>query len=368
MSVSENDLDRVRLLLLAAAEDAQVWDEALTAFAEACGGFCGQLIARNRADGLLLHLLTNVDPHMTHAGEASGMGDLARNPRLRIGHRAPMMKPLVEQDFVSEDVRRKYTIYPDFYDRYDFVFNTQAVLHRDDDMLVRTSVTRNKAQGPWEPDDLRVFTALLPYVQAAARQQLLAERRNVDGLLSAAEASGAVILVLNRFGWLIGASSEAERLLRSGSLLRPGQRGIRASATAQDKALQAAIAQGLGAWTGAPFPPDAPVTLTGGETEGHLRLKVVTLPPKEFSLSAEPAVLIVGVGRSAELEPDALRQVYRLSPAEIDVVQSLRSGLSPGDIADKRGVSVGTVRMQLKSIFRKVGVSRQSELVARVRG
>lgn len=367
MGASVDDLERVRLMLLATAEDAAVWPQVLAAVADACSGRSGQLIARDGADRLLLHLVTDIDPQFADDAEENGLGDLARNPRLRIGHRAPLMTPLTEEDWVSPDVRRKYAIYPEVFDKYDAAFNSQAVLLRNDDLLVRTSVTRTRAQGPWEAEDLKIFAALLPYIQAAARQQLLAERRAVDGLLTAAEASGGVLFILNRFGWLIGASSEAERLLGARTILKAKARALHATSTLQDAFLQAALASGLAAWRGGPFPPDTSVTLSAEGWDDNLSLKVVTLPPRAFSLSSEPAVLILGAGRSAELEPETLRRAYRLSPAEIEIVRYLRQGFSAAEVASARGVALGTVRFQLKSIFRKVGVSRQAELVARVR-
>jgi DNA-binding CsgD family transcriptional regulator len=45
------------------------------------------------------------------------------------------------------------------------------------------------------------------------------------------------------------------------------------------------------------------------------------------------------------------------------------SGLAPQDVADQLGITVGTIRSELKTIFAKVGISRQSELatvVARI--
>jgi hypothetical protein len=42
------------------------------------------------------------------------------------------------------------------------------------------------------------------------------------------------------------------------------------------------------------------------------------------------------------------------------------SGLSPQDTADQLGLTVGTIRCELKAIFAKVGVSRQSELASTV--
>jgi DNA-binding CsgD family transcriptional regulator len=46
----------------------------------------------------------------------------------------------------------------------------------------------------------------------------------------------------------------------------------------------------------------------------------------------------------------------------------MADGASREEIARSRGRAVGTVRNQLKSIFSKLGVSREAELVAMMHG
>jgi pimeloyl-ACP methyl ester carboxylesterase/DNA-binding CsgD family transcriptional regulator len=58
-----------------------------------------------------------------------------------------------------------------------------------------------------------------------------------------------------------------------------------------------------------------------------------------------------------------LRDRFSLTPAEVRLVRKLGEGLSLGEAADDLGVSLATVRNQLKSVFDKVGVHRQSDLV-----
>lgn len=53
-----------------------------------------------------------------------------------------------------------------------------------------------------------------------------------------------------------------------------------------------------------------------------------------------------------------------LTPGESKLALALVSGDTVAEHADKRGVSVHTVRSQLRSIREKLGVSRQSQLVA----
>jgi DNA-binding CsgD family transcriptional regulator len=51
-----------------------------------------------------------------------------------------------------------------------------------------------------------------------------------------------------------------------------------------------------------------------------------------------------------------------LSQAEADVVRELLEGRSPREIARRRAASVHTVRNQIRSVHRKLGVSNISEL------
>jgi DNA-binding CsgD family transcriptional regulator len=60
---------------------------------------------------------------------------------------------------------------------------------------------------------------------------------------------------------------------------------------------------------------------------------------------------------------ESLVSVYSLTPSEAQVAISLANGHSVDEIAKGSNHSAHTIRSQLKSVFRKTGVSRQSELV-----
>jgi DNA-binding CsgD family transcriptional regulator len=58
-----------------------------------------------------------------------------------------------------------------------------------------------------------------------------------------------------------------------------------------------------------------------------------------------------------------LREAFGFTPAEAALALDLADGLAAADCATLRGVSVHTVRSQLRSLFGKTGTSRQAELV-----
>jgi DNA-binding CsgD family transcriptional regulator len=66
---------------------------------------------------------------------------------------------------------------------------------------------------------------------------------------------------------------------------------------------------------------------------------------------------------SATSTASDLRMLFDLSHAESQVAVLLGEGHEPVEIARRRRVAIDTVRGQLKSIYRKLGVGRQSDVV-----
>ena len=57
---------------------------------------------------------------------------------------------------------------------------------------------------------------------------------------------------------------------------------------------------------------------------------------------------------------------YQLTQAEVAVAMAMADGVRVIDYAKQKGVSVNTVRYQLRAIFEKTGTSRQPELIAKI--
>ncbi len=64
-----------------------------------------------------------------------------------------------------------------------------------------------------------------------------------------------------------------------------------------------------------------------------------------------------------ELSVAEVVKLFGLTPAEARLAIALHDGLSINEYADLQGISAGTARIQLKSIFSKLGINRQPELV-----
>lgn len=77
------------------------------------------------------------------------------------------------------------------------------------------------------------------------------------------------------------------------------------------------------------------------------------------------------VGADPTIEPtraiDSLRGCFALTRSEAEVAAAIGAGHSSSELAAQRGVSVNTIRTQLKTIAAKLGCTRQSEIAAIVR-
>ena len=74
-------------------------------------------------------------------------------------------------------------------------------------------------------------------------------------------------------------------------------------------------------------------------------------------------VLLTDPDQKAVFHDKVLRELYELTPAEIELANGLMTGFSLEEIAAVREVAIGTVRSQLKSVMAKTGTSRQADLV-----
>jgi DNA-binding CsgD family transcriptional regulator len=70
------------------------------------------------------------------------------------------------------------------------------------------------------------------------------------------------------------------------------------------------------------------------------------------------------LARQSSPAPELLQALFDLTPAESRVASLLVGGSSVEAITSAQGVSSNTVRSQLKAVFAKTGVERQSELVS----
>ncbi|MFU8815319.1 MAG: helix-turn-helix transcriptional regulator [Pseudomonadales bacterium] len=221
------------------------------------------------------------------------------------------------------------------------------------------TLQRSPEQGPARSIEKQILERIGFHVDQALRMQEIVESRQPESpkeIRPLKLLTDASIIDVN--ARLLSCSPSLERML-----LQPGILRLRTGRLEAFSAnLQSKLAKAIGeAASGAV----KEIVLWNRK----LRLRLLPLvretgtflPVKLIVLLAESLPdQIVGPAKSAS-------EKYRLTSSEGAIVSLLITGASLKEIAEQRSVSVWTVRTQMKSIFQKMEVRSQREVLARFR-
>lgn len=189
------------------------------------------------------------------------------------------------------------------------------------------------------------------------RRTLAVERGRTARLQDIVDQTGEAILRLDRELRVVTISAAAQRLLERHDGL--GLRGQRLTAPANvDTELRAAVAAVMDRT------PRVRTALLCHRPSGRRSYRL-SLLPAGFE-GAAGVLLRIDDPDGHTPGPDwraALRDAYGLSAMEADLAERLYAECSLDEIAALRGVTRETLRTQLKSLFLKTGVNRQSALI-----
>lgn len=352
-----------------AAIDGTSWYSALEGLAQASGSQTGELIGIGVDAAIPINIMTNIDPGFHKAFAEARGGDPHVNPRVRAGMAAPALKVMAECDFITSDEYKRDPHYQEFALPWGIPFICLATLERQNGMLIGLAVLRSQRQGHITDPQRKAFATIAPHVRSAVRTYIALEGRGAAMLSGAMEALSIPAFVCDRLGLVKALTPAAEAMVTGacGLQLRLGR--LQAALPADAGKLNDAISAAAIGYTQPRSPLPRTVIVRSNEQDSSpLVLDVIPLPVRQYEFSFAPRVLIVARGhRGAEERKAAILQAaYALTAAETDIALQIASGKAADAIAKHRGVAVGTVRLQIKTILAKVGVNRQIELIARL--
>jgi DNA-binding CsgD family transcriptional regulator len=211
--------------------------------------------------------------------------------------------------------------------------------------------------------DQPVLTPEQAQLHATVFDQLQRAMRLAYRMPEIGQAREALMLV-DAKGQIRNASALAESLLSANDGLTVAQGRLRAADPAQDRTLQShihEICEGGGMQA-----ERYCVVSSASRSQGFLlRLGPVPLP----SLGMEGAayrclVEILGARDHEAVQPDDLRSLFGLTQREAEIAALFASTFNDlRSVARQLGISHETARVHVRSVFSKVGVSNQVELV-----
>jgi DNA-binding CsgD family transcriptional regulator/PAS domain-containing protein len=235
-------------------------------------------------------------------------------------------------------------------------------IRQDESRLALISLLRSRKSGPYGASHQKLLGALIPHLQRATdiHRILVDLRSQVGELALVLEQLSCGIVLLDENARLLVLNSAARRILTENNGLRLSADRLSAVSLRDDvrltQIIHGALAIGRSAPTGGAmiFPRD----------RGHpLTLTVFPLRSAAMDTRIAAAVFMSVPDLFPRVDLRTFAKLYGITPAETRVATLLLQGRTLRDAAELVGVSVHTVRSQLKSILHKTGTSRQSELV-----
>ena len=187
-----------------------------------------------------------------------------------------------------------------------------------------------------------------------------------DLLRRAIDRLALAVLVVDAEGGVITRNAGAERILAAGDGLCVRGRSLSAARAADARSLRSAIADAIADRGRAARTLHAVVTVT--RVSGGTPLILLIAP---LDTGAARPVALVLIGDLERPTPNYAQQLqigFGLTDSETGVAVALMDGQRPKEIARRRGVRPSTVSTQMKAIFAKTGVARQSDLVKLIAG
>ncbi|NOX82075.1 MAG: helix-turn-helix transcriptional regulator [Alphaproteobacteria bacterium] len=230
---------------------------------------------------------------------------------------------------------------------------------------VAIAFSRPREAGRFGEDERAYLAKLLPHVRRAARiaQKLSAPggfgHASLKGGLTSARMASYLVDSNGTVRWMNAAG---ENLLSCSNILTVKDGRLTVRHREKDRDLVRLIASAVDKRLATT--PARLLRVPGDGDTLEIEVLPATVPAGAL---IETTALAIVMARPIGLTPAViglLKQQYRLTEAEGRLALALADGASIEQAAKAGGVSLHTVRTQLRSIFAKTGVKRQSALAA----
>lgn len=301
--------------------------------------------------------------------DRAGMRDyqdhwIRHDPRYLAGLVRPPGEAQVDDMPVPRAVMRRSAVYNDFLRPMDVPFWIASWVIRTPSRGVTMCIEGTRRHGPFSEDERGRIAALVPHLRRALqiKDRLAKAGTRAENLLQAMDTLPFGVLLLSDDLTVVEASVSARATLASSDCVHAqgGRLGFRRTTDAK------AFARTLAADPTDVAGREGVVVVRGLTQSGDVTLLTLLLAaaPDEWTRPrARHLVLVFDAMRMPTPSRVLLQRTYGLSASEARLAASLATGLSLREIAEQRGLSVLTLRSQLKSVFSKTGTSAQTQLV-----
>ncbi|HYP57716.1 MAG TPA: helix-turn-helix transcriptional regulator [Beijerinckia sp.] len=226
-----------------------------------------------------------------------------------------------------------------------------------------------KRQGEiFSAEETRFFEAVAPHLARSVRIYRHLQSDDLRQEMTLQDKVAQAVFLVDATGRIIFANKAAHALIdsRDGLAVRDG-----CLVAGQESDRLAALIASCGRKILTPSGMGGALQIWRGADRACLDVLVIPLKINEKQADVAWLGLLRPIAMVTVKDPDttqreqeqALRQRYNMTKAEAQLALELAKGHGRRAAAQRRGVSVATVRGQLSSIFEKTGTHRQTELI-----
>lgn len=296
------------------------------------------------------------------------------NPWIRLTerlHRPGVIRTNERLDrFLREDgALYRSSYYNEWMRPQGFKYTIGNTLLSESDVVANVTLMRPPDMQTFDTSELRDFADLSKHLTRALQMAIKFERPEAcPTTLSAIDAMAHAVALIDARCRVLYANRAMESLLRrhEGLSMRMGR--IAATHGAARERLEACVANAVARNEG---PRVAAPLLLPGSGDRHLCVRMAPMVTGAGrALLSRPTLLLMATEHGGQRAPSiaAIRAHYGCTKSEARLTQLLSTGLGLRRAAEASGIGYGTARVYLKTIFEKVGVHTQAQLVARVLG
>ncbi len=370
MNIEESTHELIALTYDAALAPEK-WQEVMAAFIKALGANTA-ILRETNYDARTVGLFKTV-------GFDQATIDAYRNYFVKLDYFAPelMRQPIGAvakgSEAVPWEVQRKSEFFNDYFRRLDNHYAMGITLARDKQHHLMFALQRTYKQGDYTPTDLKLINMVAPHMTRAINihRHMLAITTQQQWALSALNTLKIGVILLDDQGKPGFINQKADFLLSSSCGLSISSSKLSLSNALDTARLQCFITNAAKAACGHKSTAGGSLRTTN-HLGNALHIHVIALPrdkserPWGLALPSGCVAVFISATGTAHLRIEALSALYGFTSAEAKLASLLADGLSLEVTASTLGISIQTVRSQLKAVFAKTQVSRQAELVARL--
>ncbi len=232
------------------------------------------------------------------------------------------------------------------------------------------AILRDKDSGVWDKGELRVINEILPHLRRALNihSEFTHLRLKQDALLKGLDRLVIGLILYDHHAKPVYINPTAKAIIKGHPALQLQDGELMLTNPDDDKNLHRTIIDTAEIDPDDSWKQSVAIGITHPDVEAPLPLLVTPMHAHLITSDldyegAKVAVFLSDPNLQQPISIDSLVSVYSLTPSEAQVAISLANGHSIDEIANQSHHSTHTIRSQLKSVFRKTGVSRQSELI-----